>query len=74
MKYVLYIFSIILFIHGVLLAFGISVYGARQKLEPNMENICFCFIFSIICFIFARNKKILDFFETINGINGKSKK
>ncbi|WP_462102427.1 hypothetical protein [Campylobacter concisus] len=74
MKYVLYIFSIILFIQGVLLAFEISVYGARQKLEPNMENICFCFIFSIICFAFARNKKVLKFFETINGINGKSKK
>ena len=74
MKYVLYIFSIILFIQGVLLAFEISVYGARQQLEPNMENICFCFIFSIICFAFARNKKVLKFFETINGINGKSKK
>ena len=74
MKYIFYIFSMILFIQGVLLICGISVYSVRQKLEPNIENICFCFIFSIICFIFARNKKILDFFETINGINGKSKK
>lgn len=74
MKYVFYIFSVILFIQGILLAFGISVYGARQKLEPNIENICFCFTFSIICFVFARNKKILNFFETIHGINGKSKK
>lgn len=64
----------ILFIQGVLLICGISVYSARQKLEPNMENICFCFIFSIICFAFARNKKVLKFFETINGINCKSKK
>ena len=51
MKYVFYIFSVILFIQGILLAFGISVYGARQKIEPNIENICFCFTFSIICFV-----------------------
>ena len=63
----------ILFIQGVLLICGISVYSARQKLEPNIENICFCFIFSIICFVFARNKKILNFFETIIGINNENK-
>jgi len=45
MKYVLYIFSIILFIQGVLLTFGISVYGARQKLEPNMEKYVFALYF-----------------------------
>ena len=64
----------ILFIQGVLLICGISVYGARQKLEPNIENICFCFIFSIMCFIFTRNKKILNFFETISGIKNENKK
>ena len=73
MKYILYIFSTILFIQGVLLSFGISVYGARQKLEPNVENICFCFIFSVICFIFARNRVIRNFFENINGLNDEGK-
>jgi hypothetical protein len=73
MKYIFYIFSMILFIQGVLLICGISFYGARQKLEPNIENISFCFIFSIICFVFARNKKNIEFFEIISGINNENK-
>lgn len=54
MKFISYFFSVILFIQGIVLSMGDSIYGGRMTIEPSIKNILLSFVLSFLCILAAK--------------------